>query len=834
VRGRAAESIWLTSVRFKLSRFAHEAAGTIRAPSSGEHMATPAKQSSVFRFGAFQLNAASGGLHRAGRPVKIHPQPFRVLLLLAERSGQLVSREEIRHCLWGDNTAVEFEAGINFCVRQIRTALADDAENPRYVQTLPRRGYRFIASISFVEPDLLASAPGATPPAKLPLEEREELADSHDILLSPSTVLPAVRPRWYGRTVGGTVLAFLLTVLIIAITSQHFHRSLLTQKDSVVLGDFVNTTGDGMFDDALKQALAMELEQSPFLNLVPDAKVRQTLTKMGRPNNERITADVGRELCQRTGSKALLEGKISTLGSHYLVGLNAVACSSGDTLANEQGDAVGKEDVLKALSRAASRLRARLGESLPSVEKFDFPVEATTTSLEALKSYSKSRKVTEEQGDAASIPFYQRAIDLDPNFAIAYAGLAARYSNLNQPSLALAYAAKAYQLRDRVSDQERLLISARYFRLTGELEKQAQIFQLWMEDYPRDATPHGSLGVNYVYMGQYAKALAEWQKALQLVPGDVAMYENMGSIYVALDQLDQAKATFDEALQRKLDGAGIRAQIYYLAFLHGDAAQMERQVVWAMGKPGAEDILLAEKSDTEAYYGRLNSAREFSHEAADSAVRSGSSEAAAFWLVTDALREAEFGETTKAKEQVKKALSVSPGRNVKLFAALTLARIGATVQAKKIMDELEEAYPSNTVLMVYRLPAVKAAIALQEGRPSRALELLEAVKPYELGQPTPSPLQPLYPAYLRGEAYLALHKPTAAAKEFQKLLDHPGIARNFPLAVLAHLQIAQAYALEGDTLKARTAYQDFLNLWKDADPDIPVLRQAKTEYVRLR
>jgi tetratricopeptide (TPR) repeat protein len=355
-----------------------------------------------------------------------------------------------------------------------------------------------------------------------------------------------------------------------------------------------------------------------------------------------------------------------------------------------------------------------------------------------------------------------------------------------------------------------------------------------MADYPRDANPHGSLGANYVYMGQYDKALAEWRKALQLAPDDVAMYENLGSIHLALNQLDQAKAAFDQAFLRKLDSGGLRSVIYYFAFLRGDSAQMDRQVAWAMGKPGSEDILLSAKSGTEAYYGRLNSARELSREAADSAIRSGSSEAAALWLVNDALRDAEFGEAGRAKNQVRQALLLSSGRNVKFFAALALARVGATAQASAIADELEKSYSSNTVLMVYRLPAVKAAIALSEDNPSRALQSLEAVKPYELGQPTPSPLQPLYPAYLRGQAYLSMHQPGAAAIEFQKVLDHPGIGLNFPLAVLAHLELARAYASVGDTPKARTAYQDFLSLWKDADPGIPVLKQATAEYARLQ
>jgi len=416
-------------------------------------MASPAQQSSLIRFGAFQLNAATGELCKAGRPVKIHPQPFRVLLLLAERSGQIVTREEIRHCLWGDNTVVEFEGGINFCVRQIRAALGDDAENPRYLQTLPRRGYRFIASTTFVEPaeDSILSVPppGTAAEPALPPSDETELAVGHETRDSPSPLLRSILSHWNTRVGGATVLLFLLVAVLVAVTRRQFHRPALTEKDSIVLADFTNTTSDAMFDDALKQALAMELGQSPFLNVLPDTKVREALKMMGRaPGNQRITVDVARELCVRTGSKALIEGRISTLGSHYLVSVNAVACSGGDTIANEQVEAANKESVLQALSQAAFRLRSKLGESLPSLQTFDVPVQATTASLEALKELGMGNKVAQEQGDAPSIPFYQRAIELDPNFSLAYAGLAARYNNLDQPSLALVSATKAYELRD--------------------------------------------------------------------------------------------------------------------------------------------------------------------------------------------------------------------------------------------------------------------------------------------------------------------------------------------------------------------------------------------------
>ena len=608
----------------------------------------------------------------------------------------------------------------------------------------------------------------------------------------------------------------------------------LTEKDTVVLADFINKTGDTVFDDALKQALSVELGQSPFLNVLSDRKVSETLRMMGRPANEHITVDVGRELCLRTGSKAILGATISSLGSHYLVDLTAVACSTGDTLAKEEAEAASKEDVLKALSHASPSLRTKLGESLPSVQKFDVPIEATTPSLEALKNYSMGITIGREKGDAASVPFLKRAIELDPNFPMAYAGLAVRYTNLLQPSLALGYATKAYQLRDRVSEREKLRISATYFHATGEVEKETQTYELWTANYPRDYVPHGDLSVNYASMGQYEKALAESQETLRLQQDDLVSYVNLGGTYLNLNRLDEAKATFDQAFAHKLDGGGLRQNIYSLAFLRGDAAQMEQQVAWGAGKPGDEDGLLSTQSDTEAYYGRMAKARDFSRRAADSAVRSDSKETGALWQANAALREAELGNSASAKQGITAALALSRGRDVKVLAALALARISDAAGAKKLVEELEKAYPTNTLLKLYWLPTIDAAIELNKGNSSQALVYLEAAAPYELGTPPPFQEGTLYAPYLRGQAYLLAHNGTAAAGEFQKLLDHRGIVVNFVTGAIAHLQIGRAYAMAGDTAKAKAAYQDFLTLWKDADPDISILKQAKAEYAKLQ
>jgi serine/threonine protein kinase/tetratricopeptide (TPR) repeat protein len=615
---------------------------------------------------------------------------------------------------------------------------------------------------------------------------------------------------------------------------SHQRSTRLTEKDTIVLADFDNKTGDAVFDDALKRALAVELGQSPFLSVLSDRKVSETLRLMGRAANERITVDVGRELCQRAGSKAVLGGTISSLGSHYLIDLNAVACGTGDTLAKEQSEATSKEEVLKALSQASSSLRAKLGESLPSVQKFDVPLEATTSSLEALKNYSMGITIEREKGEAASIPFFKRAIELDPDFALAYAALSARYMNLDQPSLGLEYATKAYQLRDRVSEREKLRISIDYFSAMGELDKGAQTYELWIANYPRDPVPHNNLGQYYVMLGQHDKALQEMQEALRLAPDNVIIYGNLGLTYLYLNRLDEAKATFEQAFAHKLDGGGLRGNIYSLAFLRGDTAQMEQQLEWVAGKPGDEDPLLSMQSDTEAYYGRLSKARDFSRRAVDSAVRADSKETAALWQANAALREAELGNATLAKQEVTAALALSTGRDVKVLAAATLARTGDALRAKAIAEELEKSYPTNTMLKLYWLPIIHAAIDLNKRNSSQTQVDLEAATPYDLALPPPLQVGTLYPAYMRGQADLLEHNGSAAIAEFQKVLDHTGIVQNFVTGSLAHLQIGRARAMTGDAVKAKSAYQDFLTLWKDADPDIPILKEAKTEYAKLQ
>jgi eukaryotic-like serine/threonine-protein kinase len=631
-----------------------------------------------------------------------------------------------------------------------------------------------------------------------------------------------------------------VVLVAVAIAGTFYFRShstkpatALTEKDTIVLADFDNTTGDPVFDGALKQALAVQLGQSPFLNILSDRKVSETLRLMGRQPSDRITRDVAGELCMRTGSKAILLGSISNLGGQYVVGIDAVSCGSGDTLAKEQEEAATKQDVLNALGKAATSLRGKLGESLASVQKFDVPVEATTPSLEALKAYSMGITTGRTKGDAAAIPFMKRALELDPNFAAAYASLGVHYSNLGQASLAAENVKKAYALRERVSEHEKYRIESLYYDVVlGDEEQAIQVYELWAKSYPQDLVPPGNLGEIYNELGQYEKAVTETQEALRLEPNFVISYSNLANNYLGLNRLDDAKKAIQQAQERKLEGYYLHRMTYYLAFLEGDAAEMEREVAWAAGKPGVEDAMLSHQSDTEAYYGHLVKARDFSRRAVDAAVRNDSKETAGLWQLNAALREAEFGNIAVAKEDVAAALALAPGRDVKVVAALALARIGETARAKTIVEELEKNYPSDTMLKVYCLPTIQAAMELNTNNSSQAVVSLEPAAPYELGT-TPS-FGSLYPVYIRGEAQLTAHNGTAAATEFQKILDHRGIVLNSPLGALAHLGLARACALQGDAAKAKAAYNDFFTLWKDADPDIPILKEAKAEYAKLQ
>jgi len=607
----------------------------------------------------------------------------------------------------------------------------------------------------------------------------------------------------------------------------------LTDKDSIVLADFDNKTGDTVFDDALKQALTVQLGQSPFLSIVSDRKVEGTLRLMGQSPAQHVTRDLAQQICIRTGSKAMVLGSIANLGGQYVIGLNAIGCGNGDTLATEQEEAASKPDVLKTLGHAATELRGKLGESLAMVQKFDVPLEATTPSLEALKAYSMGTITGRRNSDVEAIPLYKRAIELDANFAMAYAALGVAYNNLHQASLATENLKKAYELRDRVSEHERYRISALYYHVgTTELEKAIEVYELWSKIYPRDRIPYVNLDPLYSAFGRYDKAAAASEEALRLEPTR-NVYGNLAGSYLQLNRLDNAEKVLQEAQKNGFDGLNIRMVQYETCFLRGDTKGMEQQLAWASGRPGEEDLMLSLKSDTEAYYGRLMRAREYSRRAVDLAIRTDSKERAALVQANSGLREAWFGNAQAARHDADAALALAPGRDVKVLVALALAGAGAAEQAKGLLEQLEKTESPNTIMKLYLLPTIRAQIELSKGNPPLGIRELEAATPYELGTP-PGSRHPLYPAYLRGLAYMALHNGTAAVVEFQKLIDRPGILMVEPTGALAHLGLARAYVLQRNTAEAEVAYQDFLTLWKDADPDTPILKQAKAEYAKLQ
>ncbi len=775
---------------------------------------------SLFRFGPFQVNSVSGELLKKGNRVKLQEQPFRLLVILLENAGEVVTRDDLRHRIWRDDTFVDFDSSLRVAVRKLREALGDDAENPRYIETIPKRGYRFLAPEIY--PELAAHRVGEL--VASPLSTTIAAPDNGDSVAR--LVRRSNRSRWW---MFATVLLLIAAGCVLVAFRTFRQRKVLTEKDTVVLADFANSTGDPVFDETLRQGMAVQLEQSPFLSIVSGGRIQQTLKMMGQTADAKLTPAIARELCQRTSSAAVLNGSIAQIGTHYLLALEAVNCTSGDSLASTEAQASGKNGVLDALGKTASEMRKKLGESLGTVRKFDTPLEqATTTSLEALKAYSLGRKASAASEWAAGIPFFQRAIRLDPNFAMAYARLGNMYRMLGEQSLAAENTRKAYELRGPVSELEKFYIESHYYQAaTGELEKASQVYELWAQSYPRDwARPSAETAVTSM-LGQYDKELIEAREELRLNPNGGGYWDLLDS-YLRLNRLTEAQSTFEEAEAKKLDSSSMRYFVYQLRFLQNDAAGMSQQVAWATGKLGVEDVFLRLEANTAAYSGRLRRARDLSRQGVISAKRAEEPEPAAEGEADAAFREALFGNPAEARERAAEALKLSNGRDVQSLAALALAFAGDQVRVETLATDLDNRFPEHTIVQSYYLPTLRAQVALSRDDPSAAIEILQAAAPYEL-----SGSGALYPAYVRGEAYLAAHKGNEAAGEFQKILDHRGIVINAPVGALAHLGLGRAYALSGDRAKAKASYQDFLTLWKDADPDIPLLKQAKAEFVKL-
>ena len=628
----------------------------------------------------------------------------------------------------------------------------------------------------------------------------------------------------------------------------YLHRTpKLTDKDTIVLADFDNKTGDAIFDDTLKTALNVSLRQSPFLSVLSDQQVAETLKLMTRPADTKLTPAVTRELCQRAGSKAYIAGTIGSLGSEYVLGLKAVNCQSGDTLAQEQVAAASKEKVLDALGEAASKLRGEMGESLATLQKFDVRLaQATTSSLEALKAYSLGMKAFNENG-AAALPHHQRAIELDPNFAMGYLWAGYDYFNLNELGRASEYFTKAFQLREHTSEREKLTITAAYYLLaSGELEKAIEINQGRIQSYPQEWEAYSNLGFAYAEMGQYERAVEVTKQGAGYAPDAVVLYVNLISYALALQRFDEVRQIIHDAQIRRLNHPFFQEVEYVLSFLGADSSAMAEQQKWYAGKPEHASDGLALASETEAYGGHLKHARELIKQAVDSAVRADNKEIGAMWNAIASQRDAAYGNPHEARELAAEAMKLAPtSKGTESEAGLAYALAGDTARAESLAQDLGKRFPLDTQMQSLWLPAIQAQLALDRKNPASALTALQAATPIELGLiPFVSNVSCLYPVYVRGEAYLAAGQGNAAAAEFQKILDHSGIVWNCWTGALAHLGVARANALQAKTsqgadadaarVRALAAYKDFLTLWKDADPDIPILKEAKAEYAKLQ
>jgi len=746
------------------------------------------------------------------------------------------------------NLPHEFDQLLSKCLEKDRDLRCQTAAELRADLKRLKRGTssgRFAAVAGFDEG--LKVQPTSSAVAKATNGEQEAAASSAGLSAKTQTAILSEATEG-SDAVGGNpssvriktfAIAFTLFI-VVSLTAGLYWRShraaKLTDKDTVVLADFSNSTGDAIFDDTLKQGLATQLAQSPFLNIISDQRVSETLRMMGRSPGDRITLETAREICERTQSTAVLGGSIASLGSQYAIGLNAVNCASGDSLAREEMQASRKEEVLNTLGKATTSLRERLGESLASVKKFDTPIEqATTSSLEALKAFTAGDRAMRTTGDQAAIPFFNRAVELDPNFAGAYASLATAYGNMGETELAADNAQKAFDRRDRVSEREKFDISSRYYWIVlGDLDQELRTYQIWEQTYPRDAEPHNDAGVDLKNFGAYERALAEFQEAVHLDPDFGTAQANVAIAFLYLNRLDESKQVAQRALTRwPAAREGFHWVLFEIAFLQNDVNEMKTQVDSPFGTPW-EEFAGISQANTEAYVGRLHSSREFSRRALKVQEAAKENESQAIELASQALRESEFGNSEKAKQALSAALASSSGKYAKTLTSLAFARSGEANRAQRLADELSKRFPSDTLIQRYYLPLIRASVELAHKNPAAALTDLQSVS-FELGDALrdQGANTVLYPAYLRGETYLALRQGKEAAGEFQKLSDHRSIVLDSPLGALAHLGLGRAYVLEGDTSKARAAYQDFFALWKDGDPDIPVLLQAKAEYASL-
>jgi DNA-binding winged helix-turn-helix (wHTH) protein/tetratricopeptide (TPR) repeat protein len=756
----------------------------------------------MWHFPPFRLDVRNQCLWRDEERVALMPKPFAVLVYLVEHAGQLVTQDDLLTAIWPD-THVQPEV-LRRYILEIRRVLGDQPESPRFIETQPKRGYRFIADIrDGSAPAPLAAAP--EPVAPEPRSPRKRWKYSAAIAVVAAAILVSAGLYWRGR------------------------HPRIAERDTILLADFRNLTGDPVFDGALRQGLAVQLEQSPFLSLVSDERIQQTLQLMRLPADSKLTPELARDACQRIGSSTFIDGSIRQVGTQYSLILRATNCATGETLSSAEAPAKDKNHVLEALGSGSSEMRRKLGESIATIQRFDTPlVQATTSSLDALQAYSLGHRALTVNGDsAAAAPFFRRAVSLDSNFAMAHTLLGDALWNLGESTAASESIRKAYDLRTSVSEWEKLRIESEYESLvTNNLERAQRAFEVWAQTYPRESTPRNRLGTVYMALGQHEKAALAFQEALRLNPASGLIRGNLINSYIALNRLEEARTMIEETKASTPNSPGLKINLYRLAFLRGDRVEMSRQAELARATPGLEDELLWFEAATAAYFGQFRKALTLFEQAIAAAERADEKEAAARYRAATALRFAAFGEKLEARKHARAALESSHGHSMKYLVALTLSQTGDLAEAQRLTREIESKSPEDTIVRFVHLPVLRARFALAAGDPVKALDALEPSRPFEGGVA-------LYPAYVRGVALVEAGRARAAVAEFRKLIDHPGIVMNAIMGPLARLHLARALAKDGDALNARIAYLEFLALWKDADPDIPLLRQARIEAAKL-
>ena len=772
----------------------------------------------LYEFGPFRVDPEKEILLRGDEAVALTPKTFQILLVLMRHSKEIVTKEDMLKTVWPD-TFVE-EANLSRNIFLLRKALGETPQEHQYIITVPGRGYRFAEDVQLV-------------PQLAPVSELSIVAATH---AKVEVEVKETRDwRWFA-------LAALVVVAIAAGAFRWFvHRSpILTEKDTVVLADFTNSTGDPVFDGTMRQGMAVQLEQSPYLTLLSDQRIRQVLGLMSEPAGTQLSPEIAREICERTQSAAVADGSIHSLGTHYVLGLRATNCRTGQVLDEEQVEATRKEDVLKALDHMASKFRGHVGESIGTVEQHDMPLEeATTPSLEALKVYSAARSIKfSEAGYASALPLLKRAVEIDPDFAMAYAFMGRVYGELGESSLSAESAAKAWQLRNHANERERFFIDATYDRqVTGNLEKARQTLESWARGYPRDRDAHGMLsGYTSQGLGNYQEAIEQGKKAISLDPDWPIAYWNVATAYIYLDRLEDASNIIQQASGRKLDFDDQILLRYQIAFLKGDHAGMAREAGLGEKDFAYQDWMLHSEALVAACSGESRVAEGLSRHAVELARQAGQRERAAVFIAGAAAWEAFLGNSAAARSRAAEALELSKGRDVEYTAGIALALGGDPSRAQALTDDLQSRFTEDTTVRFSYLPTLRALVALNNGEPERAIQLLEVALPYEEAAPGVDYYYffgGLYPAYARGQAFLAAHREPEAAAEFQKILNHRGIVGIDPIGVLAHLQLGRAYEISGNRPKAASAYQEFFSLWKDADSDIPILQQARIEYAKL-